>query len=516
MLEGTNAMDVEYIVIQAGGLGTRLGKLTKNRPKALVPVNNLPVIFHMFKKFSGKKFIIIGDYKFNVLDRYLRTFASADYLLIRSEKKGNVAGIKNALNYIPDNASFMLIWCDVILSDAFCIPSKTAQCYVGISGSFPCSWRFENGVLEKTASTQNGVAGCFVFDKKERLADIAESGSFTGWLKDQDIKMESMDMCMSHEVGTPEDIKAIDPGDNRCRPYNHMEFLENKVIKTGLTDEGKKLIDRECRWYEKVSEYGFTGIPHIYSLNPLTMEMIDGTNIFRAKLSDEEKKQTIDRLVDTLNDLHGFESATPDYIGLQEDYYTKTIKRINGIRDVIPFNNCEYLNINGRRCRNVFLFQEELQREVRENLFDAQFGPIHGDCTLTNTMIDDSGRIFFIDARGYFGKREIFGDIYYDWAKIYYSINGRFDQFNIKNFDLEISDDRVDYTIHESGWEHLTDYYLGRIENCDLGRIKLIHAIVWLSLASHCWEDYDSMCLAFYNGLYLWDEWAEEYDRQRG
>ena len=55
-------MEIDYIIIQAGGLGTRLGYLTQNRPKAIVPVNNRPIIFHMFEKYPEAKFIIIGDY----------------------------------------------------------------------------------------------------------------------------------------------------------------------------------------------------------------------------------------------------------------------------------------------------------------------------------------------------------------------------------------------------------------------------------------------------------------------
>ena len=58
-----------------------------------------------------------------------------------------------------------------------------------------------------------------------------------------------------------------------------MEFIDNKVIKTGLTEEGKKLIDREITWYKKMVEYGFNSIPRIHSFEPLTMERIIGTNI---------------------------------------------------------------------------------------------------------------------------------------------------------------------------------------------------------------------------------------------
>ena len=42
---------MEYIIVQAGGKGTRLGYLTENKPKALVPVENLPMLFHLFRKY---------------------------------------------------------------------------------------------------------------------------------------------------------------------------------------------------------------------------------------------------------------------------------------------------------------------------------------------------------------------------------------------------------------------------------------------------------------------------------
>lgn len=56
-------MRFDYIIVQAGGKGTRLEHLTANKPKAIVPVENLPMLFHLFRKFPDKKFIIIADYK---------------------------------------------------------------------------------------------------------------------------------------------------------------------------------------------------------------------------------------------------------------------------------------------------------------------------------------------------------------------------------------------------------------------------------------------------------------------
>lgn len=510
-------MKIQYIVIQAGGLGTRMGNLTKNRPKALVSVKNLPIIFHLFSKFSDAKFIIVSDYKSEVLERYLRTFAKVEYLLVDTSGKGNAAGIADAIKFLPDHTPFMLVWSDILFSDKFQIPDMEKDCYVGVFDHMPCSWRFENGHLEKKSTVDSGVAGCFVFDKKEHLTTLPPEGSFTLWLSKSGIPLTAMEMQGSTEIGTKEALYKVDSGENRCRPYNHMEFSEDKVVKTGLTDEGKKLIEREVRWYEKVLEYGFQGIPQIYSLSPLTMGRIDGENIFKAKLDEEQKKQTICRLVETLETLHHYERVSSDYFDLQKDYYKKTLDRIQGIREVIPLTNKEYITINGMSCKNVFFFEKELEQAVREVLFDTEFGLIHGDCTLTNTMIDQEGKIYFIDARGYFGDSEFFGDVYYDWAKLYYSIHGCFDQFNIKNFELEIIEgeeaekEEIRFRIAPSGWAHLTEYFLEQIPQCNISKIKLIHAIVWMSLASHCWEDYDSMCLAFYHGVYLWNEWMKEY-----
>ncbi|MBR3624630.1 MAG: NTP transferase domain-containing protein [Selenomonadaceae bacterium] len=505
-------MSIEYIVIQAGGEGTRLGSLTKNRPKAIVPVKNRPIIFHLFEKYPKAKYIIIGDYKYEVLERYLRNFSSVDYLLIKAEGKGNAAGVKKALDFLPDGVPFMLLWSDLLLSSEWETPQNIRECYVGIFKDILCSWRMEGGKLKKEPSNRNGVAGCFTFENKERLYDIPDSGSFTFYLANSGLTLTSMDMRNSLEVGTLEAVKKLDPPENRCRPYNRMEFIGDKVIKTGLTDEAIKLIERETNWYKKVSNYGFKGIPKIYSYSPLTMETIEGENIFRAKLNDEQKKRTIDKLVDALEILHGYESAEPDYLGLEEDYYTKTLKRLHSIREVIPFSNDPYIVINNKPCRNVLCFEDKFEKSAREHLFNAKFGPIHGDCTLTNTMIDNAGNIYYIDARGYFGKREIFGDIYYDWAKLYYSINGKFDNFNVKAFELSIKDNEVQFKICDNGWSHLTEYFLSKIKYCNLSKIKLIHSIIWMSLASHCWEDYDSMCLAFYNGVWLWNDWMEQYE----
>ena len=100
---------MEYIIVQAGGKGTRLKQLTRNKPKALVPVENLPMLFHLFRKYPDKRFVIIADYKKEVMHEYLEVFADVKYQVVDADGAGTCAGIKQALDLIPQSEPFMLV-----------------------------------------------------------------------------------------------------------------------------------------------------------------------------------------------------------------------------------------------------------------------------------------------------------------------------------------------------------------------------------------------------------------------
>lgn len=500
-------MEFDFVVVQAGGIGSRMENLTRNKPKALVPVNNLPMIFHLFKKYPEKNFVVIGDYKAEVLERYLEVFAEPKYIFVRAEGKGNVAGIRQALEFIPEGKNFLLTWSDLILGENFSVDGLPEKNFVGVSKTFSCSWSFVDGVLEKKTVDGHGVAGCFLFTDKKILQDLPAEGSFTRWLAAQKIELDELPIADTIEIGTVAAYKKFGVPDNRCRPYNEMIFSGDKVTKKALTKEAEKLLQSEIDWYEKISSRHNFGIPKIFSTRPLTMEKINGNNICVTEVPDERKPAVIKKMVDCLAALHELDKTPPNFFDMEKDYYQKTLKRVRQIAPVIPFADKSEIKINGKLRKNpvvcLELFHEMTAQTQKDN---TPFGIIHGDCTFSNTLIDSEENIYFIDARGYFGNTKFVGDVDYDWAKIYYSVVAAFDQFNIKNFSLEISDDEINFSIGKSGWEKFGEYFFSLIPDRNRQRIKFIHSIIWLSLASHCWEDYDSMCLAFYNGVELWNE----------
>ena len=58
--------------------------------------------------------------------------------------------------------------------------------------------------------------------------------------------------------------------------------------------------------------------------------------------------------------MHKFGKAPADYFSIYEAYLGKTFKRLEKIRDLVPFANDKYIVVNVRKCRNVFFYKDEL------------------------------------------------------------------------------------------------------------------------------------------------------------
>ncbi len=504
MSEERKNSSLEYIIIQAGGKGTRLKKLTTNKPKAIVSINNLPMIYHLFRKYPKSRYVIIGDYKKNVLESYLEAFPEVSTFVVGTDgKTGTCSGIQNALSIIPPDTSFMLIWSDLILNDEFNIPENCSDNYIGISGSFSCRWSYCNDKFFEEKSEENGVAGLFIFKDKSIIGDIPCEGEFVRWLQANNMIFKKLPLNGAAEYGLIETIKPNQNG--KCRPFNSMTIQDDKIIKKGIDEQGKQLAIREKKWYNYVKQYNVP-IPIIYSLDPLTIERIDGKNVFDYNYSDSIKNIILERIMDGLENIHGHDITQTDWFSIKKVYYEKTLSRISKVRNLIPFANQKYITINNKVCRNIFFILDEIKTRIFSLNCD-HFCLIHGDCTFSNILLKNGKTPVFIDPRGYFGDCELIGDPNYDWAKLYYSLYGNYDQFNLGRFSLSIEQSQVKLAINSNGWESTEKTFISKLPaGTNIKTIRFIHALIWLSLTTYAWDDYDSICGAFYNGLYYLED----------
>lgn len=499
---------MDYIIVQAGGKGTRLKHLTKNKPKALITVNNTPMLFHLFRKYPEKKYVIIADYKKEVLREYLDAFADVKYQVVDAAGKGTCAGIGQALELIPEKTPFMLIWSDLILSERFSLPKEyqdtgtATDDYIGISETFPCRWSYVGGRFIEEKSLQFGVAGLFLFTEKTRLAQVPQEGELVRWMQQKGMNFKELSLAGTKEFGLLEEYQKLEK--EKCRPFNQIRREGNMLIKEPMDIQGERLAARECAWYDKAQENQMSGLPIIYGKNPLKMEYIRGRNIYEYSLDYQEKRDILQELVQMLGKMHQSQHIPADSFSMREAYYGKTMDRLAKIQDLVPFAREKEIVINGKSCRNIYYHKRELEKRLAK-LHCEQFCFIHGDCTFSNIMLRSDRTPVLIDPRGYFGYTELYGDERYDWAKLYYSIVGNYDRFNLKDFQLEILEEEVYLDIASNHWEDMEESFF-ELTKADEYEIRLIHAIIWLSLTTYVWNDYDSVCGAFYNGLYYLED----------
>ncbi|CAK6712080.1 Putative mannose-1-phosphate guanylyltransferase [Vibrio harveyi] len=172
------------VVIMAGGLGSRLGELTKVTPKPMLHVGGKPIILHIierFRDFGFRKFIISTNYKKEVIQEFLKDGydfgVNIEY--VEEEKRLGTAG---ALSLMKDklDVPFFVTNADVISLVDFpdllmshlnfnCIAT---MCVRNCEYTVPYGVVESNcqgiikGIVEKPSYSFNINAGVYVLDPK--------------------------------------------------------------------------------------------------------------------------------------------------------------------------------------------------------------------------------------------------------------------------------------------------------------------------------------------------------------
>jgi hypothetical protein len=487
------------LIIQAGGRGTRLGRLTANKPKALVPVHGKPMLFHTLDMLPHADAVVIGDYGIDVLRRYLEAFgADRCCEIVTADGVGTCAGVAEAARRLQPDVPVILSWCDLVYSDSpvelFAGLTRPA---IGLAGSFPCRWSFTGGQILHAPSTTDGIAGCFWFPQTALLYDVPPNGEFCQYLSSlpglDAVGVTIGDRC--REVGTIEAHERLTSGDFACRPFNRIRRLGGgSIVKEPIDPQGESLARLEQAWYRQASSLGLGCLPRILGYDPLCMEEVDGQEPFLLRSSEK----TLRSIIDGLHELH--DACPPvraDADSLDVAYLKKTADRLAKVKALVPFADLPELMINGRTCPNPLTHWDELSYMVRSHYPD-RFHFIHGDPTFSNMLVSPE-RVVFIDPRGYFGTTDLFGDVAYDWAKLLYSVMTNYDQFNLGRFSLSIMPDGVELEIASNGWEELASQVV-QASGVPQPYLMTILGIIWMSLTTYAWDDYDKICGAFYKG----------------
>lgn len=226
---------------------------------------------------------------------------------------------------------------------------------------------------------------------------------------------------------------------NEPRDFNEISYTENTVIK-------KTNNPGEIYWYKELSSKIKGMIPKIISNKDreIEMERIDGINCSYLYVNGDLKINDVDLIIESIKKIHSSSEISQEELDMYGNYRKKLEKRYYDnpeIYDSIDNSNDIFATLNNR-----------LSEYENQNL--GKIGVIHGDPVFTNIFITETG-IKFIDPRGSVGNElSIFGDIYYDFSKIYQSILGY--DFILNDLDLRTeyqNDLRLKFESHFSSEE---------------------------------------------------------------
>ena len=164
-----------HLVIPMSGQGTRYRKAGYEMPKPLIPVNGVPMVVRLLRKFPAhwpSHFVIAENHENTGLrEVLLRERPHASLHAIEPHTEGPSKAIARALEEIDDDAAVFVSYCDY----GFVWDSEEFENFVRESDCDAClvSYRgFHPHYLGKTQYAYSRLEG-------ERVVEVREKGSFT-------------------------------------------------------------------------------------------------------------------------------------------------------------------------------------------------------------------------------------------------------------------------------------------------------------------------------------------------
>ena len=347
---------------------------------------------------------------------------------------------------------------------------KPYKAFIGMAGIYDYKkfWSTLAGdktLINNEAQVSNGLNGIIqnkIYLKSLSWNDIGTETLYKDLLKTKDVKVLP---------------KALE----------NIYFEKNHVIKFFV--DAKKV-------QQRLKRANFIGdsIPQslITKNNFLRYDYVDGTLlsdqnkdiVFKNFLKFSEK--TIWTNVE-LND----ENKKKFAIECEYFYKNKTFKRVSEFFSNTKSSDGD-LNINGI---NVPPILEVLNNLNWTNLFKkATPVKFHGDPQPENIIVNNETNFVFLDWRESFGKNLLFGDIYYDFGKIYHAliVSGKVIRDQNFNFSQKNNNVILEFLLRENLIRFLRLFEIFLKQNdYDINHVRLMSALIFLNIASLHHNPYD-------------------------
>lgn len=411
---------------------------------------------------------------------------------------------------------------DTIVMDRLPDTAKDSFFY---SEDYPSDiWTFftcDDGVITSICDKQEGLdtkvrqklfVGVFRFSDEADFKDCLEEA-----LRNRDRRMNSfyqalMAYSRRHPLEAVRTENWFDIGhadkyynsklEVKAREFNHIVIDKKRGILRKSSDDKEKFIG-EILWYLKLPADIEYVRPRIFSYSTgynepyISMEYYSYHTVHELFLyGDLNYHQWLDifeRIRFIYSDFKRYSVRDSGIqAALKEVYLDKTLSRLERLRQDERFAAFFHkpMKINGTAYLPLDEVLKKLSEEIPKRLYDVDtFHIIHGDLCFANIMVDSNlSFIKVIDPRGKFGTYDIYGDQRYELAKLFHSVDGKYD-FIIKDlFELHADMQEAAITFHILDRKRDFDLYeafqtvFKEEIGCDKEKIELIEALLFLSM----------------------------------
>ncbi len=497
------------VLIPSAGLGTRLGTLSKNINKALIPVGKKPSICYVIDFYpTDYKFIIALGYKGKFIRDFLEiSYPNRDFTFVEVDKfegKGSGLGytLKKCKKHI--NESFFFHTNDTLILDKINFDTFNEDTIFSNQNNANClkyrtvkvSKNHVTKLFDKTTKKLNNVYNytgvAFVKDYKKfkkYLSKISiglgESDYFINILN-QDKKIKNFYVNKWYDVGDIVDLrkaqKEISDFDNLPKEDEFIYFKNNKVIKFFIN---KKIVLQKIIRAKNISKF----IPKIvdkksnffaynYEEGELLSQKIDFNKYFNTFLiyCNDNFWQRYKLTKDKRNEF---------YKECLNFYYDKTIDRLNLFYQNHDIFDTEEI-INHNKSPKLKVLLEKINWQEISKGIPSRF---HGDFHFENIIINKNNDYKFIDWRQSFGNIIEYGDLYYDLAKLYHGIIVDHGAIRNNMFKINLSKSKriVNYEIyrkHSSYENEITFMKFLKKYKFNIHKVKTLTALIFLNIAT--------------------------------
>ena len=488
------------VLILAAGIGSRLGNLTKNINKAMLPINNKAIISHIINKFPKEyEFVVCLGYKGDELKQYCQlahpehnfTFVNID----KYEGEGSGPGYSSLQCKQHLQRPFYFAVADCI------VDSKMPHLDGNWLGVYPTAYPEKystvktdknDDILSFTNKNVEGYDQAFIGLASIWNYDVFWSELETN-IKNGEI-VSAFENISKYPSFKAKHLKWLDTGnlDDLNRTKEHFDDEPLSLSKT--TGEIAYKTDKFVKFHPDKNIIKNKS-ERAKALNQLLPSNFKNTNNFISydwepgnTLYQYDSSFMYSNFLDKLKlNIEESEKYKGDKELFDNFYKVKTDKRVEEFinRFGLKYITQNY-NINNKSYNNLQSIINKIDvNQFYNNLLYTSF---HGDLQFDNIIYHPSYKKFtYIDWRESFGGSTKGGDIYYDLAKLYggsiipYNIMKDEDSISLVegstviSYSYPISDNLNEFRKHYEKWIVANGF--------DLNKVKLITGIIFLNMS---------------------------------